>query len=638
MSEIEDARAERQPQPQQRRPQAHDEGAAAVASTQPASPSAASRVQAYADGRQQALSEALYRASGGAQGTAPGIRLGAERQRAVASLARFNRKAAEGASSTLPAVPSGGGAPLPSATRSLMERRLGSDLSSARVHTGSESAAAASQVGAKAFTVGSDVHFNAGQFAPGTKEGDRLLAHELTRKPEHADEGHDAPSAVSEPHEPAEQEADAVADRVADEEHGSDGPAKKNDGGAPGETAVDKKPAARISAKLEGVGFKLWRSAAPASSSGPASANPGPGGAGAPPGAAPGGATLRKKIEKEKQDIEGAGTLTAIGGKLAATAKPGVAPTRLANTVASADRARAYFEGPGARILPDAKARKEAFVDGRMAPAVEDQKAGIKKAQDEMLSKKDDELQEVDYNAAQNYAAFGKNSRTVLAPENLDSADAQATVGAVQKKGGLAKVIGLQTFWSKGMNPTLKKEWERIYGPAAYEEWSKQSKAQLKPLTVPTGIGAMDRARFAPFADPSAGFTGPLTGAMGVVDEYSDIKTWADAKAKLGLDEQYYPGGFCFLCFVPGGNVGGAVEKAAGGPGKDQKTTIGKPSLYSSLVWAEFNYIAEDRTTNTTAMEDTTNPGVPDPRGKTEVNVANLSYAELFSQPVQVIQ
>src|SRR6185312_10339699 len=97
---------------------------------------------------------------------------------------------------------------------------------------------------AKAFTVGSDVHFAGGNYEPGTKEGDRLLAHELThvvqaqrsgiqRKPN--DDGGDADHAadeqkVSEPHEPAEKEADAVADKVTDELHatGSD-KGKKDD-------------------------------------------------------------------------------------------------------------------------------------------------------------------------------------------------------------------------------------------------------------------------------------------------------------------------------------------------------------------------------------------------------------------------
>src|SRR5947209_3044552 len=75
-------------------------------------------------------------------------------------------------------------APAGSQTRSPATRRprsrRSSDVGQAKIHTGSESAKAADEMGARAFTVGGDVHFGAGEFAPGTKEGDRLLAHELT--------------------------------------------------------------------------------------------------------------------------------------------------------------------------------------------------------------------------------------------------------------------------------------------------------------------------------------------------------------------------------------------------------------------------------------------------------------------------
>src|SRR5262249_100405 len=64
--------------------------------------------------------------------------------------------------------------------RSQMEEHLGADLSHVKVHTGGESENAASSLGARAFTVGSDVHFNSGEFNPGSKEGQKLLAHELT--------------------------------------------------------------------------------------------------------------------------------------------------------------------------------------------------------------------------------------------------------------------------------------------------------------------------------------------------------------------------------------------------------------------------------------------------------------------------
>ena len=54
----------------------------------------------------------------------------------------------------------GSGAPLSSTVRSKMELKLGANLGSVRVHTGGESADTASMgFGARAFTVGEDVHF-----------------------------------------------------------------------------------------------------------------------------------------------------------------------------------------------------------------------------------------------------------------------------------------------------------------------------------------------------------------------------------------------------------------------------------------------------------------------------------------------
>lgn len=141
-----------------------------------------------------------------------------------------------------------------------MEPQLGADLSSVKIHTGGDSATAAERLGARAFTTGSDVHFGSGEFAPGTKEGDRLIAHELThavqaqksgvqRKAqpdeEHADSAHGGDEHdVSQPGEPAEQEADAVADNVADKLHGG---GKKEHGAQPG-----RHQAPQIGAKLSG--------------------------------------------------------------------------------------------------------------------------------------------------------------------------------------------------------------------------------------------------------------------------------------------------------------------------------------------------------------------------------------------------
>jgi hypothetical protein len=74
----------------------------------------------------------------------------------------------------------GRGRRLPAPARSFFENRFGQDFGSVRIHTGGGAAALAQSVGARAFTTGSDVVFGAGEYAPETMSGRRLLAHELT--------------------------------------------------------------------------------------------------------------------------------------------------------------------------------------------------------------------------------------------------------------------------------------------------------------------------------------------------------------------------------------------------------------------------------------------------------------------------
>jgi len=70
----------------------------------------------------------------------------------------------------------GGGKALAPEVRAFMEPRFGADFSSVRVHTGSEAVQMNRELGAQAFTHGSDVYFGAGK-SPGNNE---LTAHELT--------------------------------------------------------------------------------------------------------------------------------------------------------------------------------------------------------------------------------------------------------------------------------------------------------------------------------------------------------------------------------------------------------------------------------------------------------------------------
>ncbi|MBT2142559.1 DUF4157 domain-containing protein [Rhodanobacter sp. LX-100] len=74
----------------------------------------------------------------------------------------------------------GAGAPLPADVRQPMEERFGHDFSTVRVHTDATARQSARDVDAQAYTVGHDVVFAAGRYAPHTREGRHLLAHELT--------------------------------------------------------------------------------------------------------------------------------------------------------------------------------------------------------------------------------------------------------------------------------------------------------------------------------------------------------------------------------------------------------------------------------------------------------------------------
>lgn len=71
------------------------------------------------------------------------------------------------------------GAPLEHGTREFMERRFGHDFSRVRVHADSAAASSAKLAGAQAYTVGNNVVFGSGQYAPGSPAGRQLLAHEL---------------------------------------------------------------------------------------------------------------------------------------------------------------------------------------------------------------------------------------------------------------------------------------------------------------------------------------------------------------------------------------------------------------------------------------------------------------------------
>src|SRR6185436_20456330 len=98
-----------------------------------------------------------------------------------------------------------------------MEPRMGHDFSRVRVHTDARAAESASAVNAVAYTVGRDIVFAGGSYAPHTTEGRSLLAHELAHVAQNAGATTDtsAPIRVGPAGDRFESEADRHAEAAA---------------------------------------------------------------------------------------------------------------------------------------------------------------------------------------------------------------------------------------------------------------------------------------------------------------------------------------------------------------------------------------------------------------------------------------
>jgi len=116
-----------------------------------------------------------------------------------------------------------GGVPLDEVLRSKLEAALGVGLDGVRVHTGADADAAARALGARAFALGNDVVFRDGAYDPQRRDGQRLIAHEVAHTVQAR--GAAAPTggatAVSQPCDAPEREADAFADAFILGMHGA---------------------------------------------------------------------------------------------------------------------------------------------------------------------------------------------------------------------------------------------------------------------------------------------------------------------------------------------------------------------------------------------------------------------------------
>jgi hypothetical protein len=119
-----------------------------------------------------------------------------------------------GAESLVDTAASSSGAAMPADLQQRFESSLGADLSGVRIHVGSESATACEAVGARAYTVGNDIHFGEGHFDVGSSAGQELLAHEVAHTVQQsggAAQGAQFKLEVSTPGDAHEIEADRAA-------------------------------------------------------------------------------------------------------------------------------------------------------------------------------------------------------------------------------------------------------------------------------------------------------------------------------------------------------------------------------------------------------------------------------------------
>jgi hypothetical protein len=119
-------------------------------------------------------------AAGGA-GAAPGAAEGA------AAAAASPPVAAGAPEQGVARAPASTGRPLDPAAQARMGSAFGTDFSDVRVHAGPAGQALASREHARAVTIGRDISFAAGRYAPGTPAGDALLAHELAHVQQQTD-------------------------------------------------------------------------------------------------------------------------------------------------------------------------------------------------------------------------------------------------------------------------------------------------------------------------------------------------------------------------------------------------------------------------------------------------------------------
>ena len=158
-------------------------------------------------------------AGGAPEALGSGGLLDLQRAAGNASVTQFVQREEDEPHPVRQVIDSGGGRELESGVRTRMEQSLGQNFGDVKVHTDQRAADSAAAVQAKAYTAGSDIVFGEGQYSPGTADGERTLAHELTHVVQQRSGPVDGTPvaggiSVSDPSDRFERAADATAEAV----------------------------------------------------------------------------------------------------------------------------------------------------------------------------------------------------------------------------------------------------------------------------------------------------------------------------------------------------------------------------------------------------------------------------------------
>jgi Domain of unknown function (DUF4157) len=110
----------------------------------------------------------------------------------------------------------GSGRSLDRTTTRRIEPALGESLGDVRVHTDERAALLARAVSARAFTVGSDIFFAPGEYRPGERDGNELIAHEVAHVVQQRGAPEAGPLTVSQPGDDLERQAEALVRGLGD--------------------------------------------------------------------------------------------------------------------------------------------------------------------------------------------------------------------------------------------------------------------------------------------------------------------------------------------------------------------------------------------------------------------------------------